>query len=122
METPASDFPGSVLERRRWSRNYVTLPIPIFEAGAPNNRGWIENISENGLGILGIQSRVGETKSLVIDAPELGFDDPLSIDALCRWRGADQNGDPLGGYEITAIHDESLAYLRRLIRGLTFGT
>jgi hypothetical protein len=119
---PLYDFSDTSLdsaEKRQWSRSYLAVSVPIYEEGNPANAGMIENLSEHGVGIIGMNCRSGEAKNLIIDWSELDMMGPLSFSAVCRWSTQSRDGSSLAGFEITRIPEAGLSDLRKLIRGLT---
>ncbi len=104
------------MERRRWPRNYLTFSVPVYEAGVPQNRGLIEDITERGIGVTGIQAGVHETKALVIQSGQVA---EVSFEAICCWSARGEDGGYKSGFEITRIAEEALMTVRDFIRGLT---
>jgi hypothetical protein len=104
------------MERRRWPRNYLTFSVPVYEAGVPENRGLIEDITERGIGVTGIRAGVHETKALVIQSGQVA---EVSFEAICCWSTRGTDGGYKSGFEITRIAEEALVRVRDFIRGLT---
>lgn len=107
---------------RELPRHYVVIPIPIHELGrAPKESGMLRDITEKGVGVIGIEAKVGENKVFAIYPNEFVSVSSFSFKAVCRWteeRGAE---DSIAGFEITEISDDGLRELRQLIGELTFG-
>jgi hypothetical protein len=70
--------------------------------------------------VTGIKVKVGEAKSLLIQADELADVYPFVFDAACRWHEISE-GQEAAGFEITNITERSLKELQKLIRYLTLG-
>ncbi|MFH1113975.1 MAG: response regulator, partial [Pseudomonadota bacterium] len=61
-----------VLDVRDMHRRYLAVTTPIWEVDRPEIKGWLLNVTERGLGTVGITAYVGEAKNLVIDAGDYG--------------------------------------------------
>lgn len=118
---PSFDDTVNLASARKMPRNYFALVFEICEAGNPDNKGEIFDVSEKGLGVKGMQSAAGQTYTLVIDRNEAVEIGALSFQAVCRWNRVDDDGTCLAGFEIVTISDSDLAKLRKLIRGATLG-
>jgi hypothetical protein len=108
---------------RSLPRFYLTVTIPISEASQRDVVGKLDNISERGLGVSGIEARIGEIKSLIIPTARLlrGVEN-IWFEARCLW--VEPNRDPslfASGYQITQISLDDMANLRKLIKVVTFG-
>lgn len=107
---------------RELPRNYLVIPIPIrANARHAETTGKIRDMTEKGLGIMGIEAKVGETKSFAIDPGEFATVGPFSFKAVCRWIERSNPGEFVCGFAITDISADALEKLRRLISELTFG-
>jgi hypothetical protein len=110
-------------DTRSLPRFYLTVTIPIYEASEPNVVGRVDNVSERGLGVSGIQARIGETKSFVVPTAKLlkGIEN-IWFEARCIW--VEPNRDTqlfASGYQITKILPDAMNNLRKLIKVVTFG-
>lgn len=110
---------------REAPRYHLAVDVVIYGLKNPEIRGSLVNVGENGLGIRGIESRVGETKTFII--PTSGFSlafspiDPVRFDAKCKWA----KRDPItrqwhAGFEITDISTKCRDDLERLIQSASF--
>ncbi len=107
---------------RELPRHYLVIPIPIHEIGRhAESAGKIRDITEKGMGVIGIEASVGATKLFSIPPNEFVTVGPFSFKAVCRWIERSGPGDFVGGFAITEISDDGLGKLRQLIRELTFG-
>jgi hypothetical protein len=106
---------------RELPRHYVVIPIPIHELGPPQKSGMLRDITEKGVGVVGIEAKVGETKVFAIYPNEFVTVSPFSFKAICRWTEGKAPGDSVGGFAITEISEDALEKLRQLIGELTFG-
>lgn len=112
---------GDFTERRRLPRNYILFSFPIYEAEDLTAEGFVNEISEQGLQVTGLQARVGQTKALLIRADEFADIYPFVFDVVCRWARREQpDGEPVLGFEITSISETGSEELRKLIRLLSF--
>ncbi len=101
-------------------RQYVVFPLPIYDTDDLGEEGFVRDINEAGLQVSGIKARVGEAKSLLIQADQFADVYPFVFDAACRW--CDKSDDQeAAGFEITNITERSLKELRKLIHYLTLG-
>jgi uncharacterized protein (DUF433 family) len=103
-------------------RNHPIPVVTICEAGKPGTRYQVRDISENGIGIIGIKARIDEMKSLAVVGDEFGEIAPFEFEAQCRWaRELESDGGICTGFRITRIGGEDLLRLREFIQGFTFG-
>ena len=93
----------------------LSIPVPVYESHLPDMKGEVRNISEQGIGIQGLESRVGETKHLILDATEFAEVDLVSLYAQCRWVKKSSSGDYAAGFEITRISKEGFNDLKKMI-------
>jgi hypothetical protein len=59
--------------------------VTICEVGKPGTRYLVRDISENGIGVTGINAQIDETKSLAVVGDEFGEIAPFEFEAQCRW-------------------------------------
>lgn len=106
-------------EVRAEGREYLEVPLAVHELDQPANRGWVHNISEHGLGLLGVDAKVNEKKKLVITADEEMKIPPCEVEAVCRWvkkQGLDEEMDV--GFEIINISGENWTKLLQMVPAL----
>ncbi len=109
-----------VLDMRDMHRRYLAVTTPIWEVDRPETKGWLLNVTERGLGTVGIRAHVGEAKHLVIDAGDYGKINRITAKAQCIWTGCqDSDGQPTAGFQLTEITEDALADLRDLVKRLT---
>lgn len=101
-------------------RQYVVFPLPIYDTDDLGEEGFVKDINESGMQVTGIKAKVGEAKSLLIQADQFADVYPFVFDAACRWyeTGDDQDS---AGFEITNITERSRNELQKLIHYLTLG-
>lgn len=115
--------PGSSGSKRKLPRNYPILPLKVHEEDRPDILGMVVDLTEEGIGVAGLQSEVGVIKTLVIIEDEFGDSQSLKLDAICRWASkVALSGEYLSGYQIVQIDRKGLADLRELIRTGTYQT
>ena len=103
-------------DMRRLVRAPLPFPLPVYESHRPDDKGQVRNISEQGIGIKGIESRVSETKHLVVDATEFASVELVSFYAQCRWVKRKNSGEYVAGFEITRISKEGFDELKKTIQ------
>ncbi len=115
-------------QRQEHQRHYLPQPVPIYETRDTisiyerkdlHNKGRVNDITERGIGVVGIDANVGDTKAFVIVADEFVELDPFSFDAICRWVQLEESGEYSAGFEITKISARALTELQKLIERLT---
>jgi PilZ domain len=124
MNRSADDGPETTIEERQdflatgeFVRHEVDLDVPIYEAGRPENQGVVRDISEEGVGVAGIEAKVGDLKTLVILGDEFGEFSSLEFQAYCRWSYADAaDGTCLTGFAISKISKNDFQQLEKLVR------
>ena len=92
------------LDRLRQSkRNKLNFEVTIHDFQNPHLRGTIRDVSETGIGVRGMQSTVGENKTLLVSADEFGEFATFILEATCRWSAKAPGGDYAAGFEISNI-------------------
>ncbi len=107
---------------REFPRHYLVVQIPIQVIGDNSQTvGKVRDITEQGLGISGVEATVGEEKTFGFHPDEFISVQPFTFKAECRW--AEQKGpkDFVAGFQITNITKDGLERLHQLIQDLTFG-
>lgn len=104
---------------RAEGREYLEVPLLVYEPSCPDNKGWVHNISEHGLGVVGIRATVNETKRLVIHGDESVQVEPCEVQAVCRWVKSYPLEDDLdAGFQIVAISQTDWQKLLSLVPSL----
>jgi PilZ domain len=105
---------------REQTRYTVDFRLPIHEATNRENKGTVINISEDGIGIKGIDAQPGERKTFVIPAYHgfVTFDSIVTI-AECRWANTDEaTGEKCCGFKLLQLTARNSTELSKLIATL----
>jgi len=105
----------------RLPRDYLVVQAPVYDVGDPETKGVIRDLTEEGIGIIGLEAGLDDIKTLVILADNSRGVDKIVFGAKCRWVKKDSEGEYVCGFRITNITEENLGKLRRLIRELNWG-
>lgn len=107
------------LDCRSEGREYLDRFLSVYEANSPEKRGKVHNISEHGLGLIGVRARVNEIKTFVIESSEADESEPCRLEAVCRWVKPEASDDEQdSGFEIVGISQESWKKLMELVPSL----
>jgi hypothetical protein len=105
---------------RELPRHFLSVSIPIYEATHENRKGKIREVTEKGVGVAGIQARIGEVKSFVIECRPFLEVDNILLEAECIWMEAGKKPeDWYGGFQIAKISPKDLKNLRELMQLLS---
>jgi len=105
-------------DRRSFPRlQRPVLTTRIYEAVVPEKTGLILDLSEGGIGVRGIESQMGQEKTLFMNVGDFVDYVPLIFECRCRWISVsdDAQRDLCAGFEITTISDNSLGRLRTVL-------
>jgi len=105
---------------REQMRYPVGFRLPIHEATNRENKGVVINISEDGIGVKGIDAKPDEPKTLVIPAYHgfVMFDSIVMI-AECRWADIDSaTGEKCAGFKLLQLTARNSSELSKLIATL----
>jgi uncharacterized protein (DUF433 family) len=117
---PALDDSVTLRRARQWDRNYPLLEIRIYDLHNPVNKGRVKDISEAGIGAVGLRASVGETKTLVLVPQSFMNLKEFCLDGECRWVVEEEREiDRLAGFEITDIDEANLKQLREVVGLMT---
>jgi hypothetical protein len=116
-EKLSSGSEGLVLDKPRESRRFaLAFDVEIHEAGHSEAPGKVRDVTERGIGISGIRTKVDERKTLVIAGDEFGEFATFTFDAVCRWASKAPGGEYVAGFEVSYISVRSMGEFRVLIR------
>jgi uncharacterized protein (DUF433 family) len=109
----ASPYELVILDLRKEPRHIPDLPVTICDQGADGNcvkqRHVIENISEHGLAVKGIEVEVHDIRRIVVLGDDFGEVAPFEFEAECRWTTRDETDERIiAGFEITNISEKDL--------------
>jgi hypothetical protein len=94
--------------------------ILIYDSERPEVQGHLMDINEDGIGVVGIDAKKDEIKTLVILGDAYGESEPIELKGLCRWAHLGEGGDtPIAGFQIVGIDQENMKELEALVRQLT---
>jgi hypothetical protein len=112
------ELPGVPSDCREQTRYTVGFRLPVHEAADRENKGLVINISEDGIGIKGLEARPGERKTLVIPA-YYGFVmfDSIVMIAECRWTDS-AAGEKYSGFKLLQLTARNSTELSKLIATL----
>jgi hypothetical protein len=112
------------------SRQCPRLNIPIAIRAyhhRTSQKGFVRDISEDGLRVAGIDAKIGETITLCLPLVELEHLEPVEFEATCRWKKTKGKSIRyvVSGFEIRNISPEARNSFRKLMdlaRNLTHDT
>ncbi|MGB6064403.1 MAG: PilZ domain-containing protein [Desulfomonilaceae bacterium] len=106
---------------RQTPRCYTIMKLPITDMDNLNADCHVRDLTEKGLQIVNVKTKVGEKKSFLIQASEFGDIQPFSFEAQCRWTRAEtETKRKVAGFEITRISRKDLERLREFVQCATF--
>jgi hypothetical protein len=99
---------ADLLAARRSPRLYVPIALKVYR-NETGEKGFIRDISENGMRVAGVQAKAGEKVIFDIPMSDINGLNPLRFEALCRWTRLEGKNRkyPVGGFEITSISKEA---------------
>lgn len=111
-----SDDSVTLREMRQYERSYPLVSMAVYEQAKPKIRGRILDLSERGLGVMGIPSGVYDMKTLTIAPDDLTVFKPFTLQAACRWfRQGNFDATCTAGFAITQIADPILEQLKHVL-------
>jgi hypothetical protein len=113
------DLPELVAEFRMSARHPLGFPLPIYDSVDPENKGFVFDISEDGLGTRGLTALTDEIKTLVIPADEFFQAGPVIIQGLCTWLDEqEEDNAPAAGFRVVEVLKGSLKEVQALVHAL----
>lgn len=110
----------SVWQPREFLRCYPIVSLHVADAGNPQSRAAVVDLSEKGIGLVGMATMVDDSKTLKLLPTIISDQSPLHFTARCRWTGRCSPEVRLrSGFEITQIDGTNLDWLRELINSTT---
>lgn len=111
-----------VPDKPRGAKRYpVLFDCNIYEPDNEGILGRVRDISYKGVGVLGVQAKVGDTKTLVVPKDDFGEFAAFTFDAECRWTKRDPAGEFVAGFEISYISIGNLREFQLLFHLVRFG-
>ena len=105
---------------RQLQRYYPDFDLPIYESSNPEIQGRVRDITEEGVGVVGIESLAYQTKYFVVLGDPFGEVEPFEFVAECRWAQVlGGGGRYCAGFRIVRIERNDLHKLRKLIQLIT---
>jgi len=118
--SPFYDEPFIPGEFRVTPREDLDFPLPVYDKATPRIKGLVHDITENGVGVRGIPTRVDQLRTFVIPVHEFFRSEPVVFQAKCRWVKEDDDARRFAaGFEFVTVLAGSMEELRSLIRALT---
>jgi len=116
-----SQYEAANPERIRSRERYVVdFELPIYDPGQPGICGRVLDVTEKGVGVIGLPAQVDELKSLTIYSEDFLEIEPIYMEAKCRWVKDDPDlTNCMSGFQISRISERDFSHLRRLIQLLT---
>ncbi len=115
------EFTGcTTAEFRMLGREEIDFPLLIHDAVNPDIIGLVQDISDDGIRISGVETEVDEIRTFSLRADELFQVEPILFEAKCRWvfkKGLPQV--PLAGFAVTKLMEGSLKDLRNIMAALS---
>lgn len=106
---------------REFDRYELDFELNVFDAFRPEVKGTVRDITEQGLGVEGLDASVGEVKTFLISPDEFLDISPFVFKAECRWhRDQDLEESTVAGFKIIDISSDNLAAMRKLLGLLGF--
>ena len=114
-----------IQNQREGLRYFPALPVPVTVYDCANSvqEGTIVDITENGIGVRGVEAHISEIRTFEIQVGDLSEFEPFEFRAQCRWVKRDSfAGGVLAGFEIVDISREGMCELRDLIERFSLST
>lgn len=106
-------------EKRATIRNYILYQMTVCNANEPGITGILNDISEAGLQVSGMDVQVDDLVTLMIGSDGFNVHSPFILAAICRWVDRKKNSRALtAGFEITSILGHGERELRKLVDAL----
>jgi hypothetical protein len=106
-------------ELRNLRRCYTTFFVPVYDLDDLGTEGQLNDISEAGLNVSGIEATPGEEKTLLLRPGGVSGIKSLRVKAVCRWCKVQADGKTFCGFEVANWPPEAKEALPKLIGSLT---
>lgn len=114
-----SEETASAEGRRSAARSYPICSLHVYDLDDLGLVGDLQDLSEKGLKVQGLDALPGEKKSLLVQATAIEEVQPFTLTAECKWTEP-QREERAAGYEIVRISEDAGDQLRKLIESSTF--
>jgi uncharacterized protein (DUF433 family) len=109
--------PAEFLSTRESVRHELDFDVTVYEADLPETFGMVRDVSEESISVSGVESNVGDSKTLVVLGDELGQFSSFEFEGSCLWEFTDAaDGTCVAGFAISKISDTDAGELRKLVR------
>ncbi len=116
-EKVCSTFEDLVPDQMRASqRHRVDFDVPIYDRIQPEILGRLLDISDEGLRVGGLKTKVGDRKTLVVPADRFGVFSEFALDVDCRWVRKSSSGGYIAGFRILTVSRGNESEFRWLVR------
>lgn len=120
FDRPVWYDPGIETEiARRIPRQRLAFLLPVHDVTRPQVKGWVGDITEEGLGVHGLRASPGDIVRLAITPLKPLEGNEIQFEAECRWASEDAAGRPSTGFQIRKISRQGLERLRLFLKGVT---
>ncbi len=101
-----------ILDLRIGARHHPALSVTVCDKRKPTRRYVLQDISEDGFCLRGMEVQVTEVKKIAVLGDDFGVTAPFEFEAQCRWRKSGTPSEqPLAGFAITKISPADLSLL-----------
>ncbi|MCA1960909.1 MAG: PilZ domain-containing protein [Desulfomonile sp.] len=102
--------------RREIDRYRLYFDIPVYELDRPEVVGAVCDVTENGIGVIGVEAELNEVKTLVVEGDTFCDVAPFEIQVRCCWIEKRAESDEVrAGFEITDMSEYDRRQLDKLI-------
>jgi hypothetical protein len=100
----------------------MLFKIPAYDAKTRRFLGLVQDITEGGVQLFGVQVEAGALLTIIIQASDYIKSSPLHFEAVCRWTSRENpHGYHVSGFEITTISEEAKRDLIKLMEFVALG-
>jgi hypothetical protein len=109
----SADWNTIGFEARRTRRCYLVLSVLAYDSREPETRGLVQDLTEKGFQITGPGFQPKEIREFVFQSEaSLGYWVPFVVKAQCKWTSTEPT---VSGFEIVKISPKDLEELKKLI-------
>ncbi len=102
------------------SKYFPVMEMAIYELDDLSTEYTLEYFTEKGIKVKGLDARVGEKKSFMVQPDEFADVFPFVFEGICRWVDKDPDKQrATAGFDITSISKTGFDELSKLIRAVT---